>query len=193
MRRFTSLIDPGAVLAGWVGMGVALMVVIGLELVLAIQSLVFVVAPLCGLLIGFYADARARRRRPVWRVIANAAYAGLVTGLALALLYGGLRLLFIYADTGFPDFNRPGQETCATGPGCTYARYLRLGQGEQLAARGITDAAAFERTVLAEQVNGAMLLLGGTLAGALVGGLVYGTTARPATVELGPAVMGRPG
>jgi hypothetical protein len=180
VTRIERPVDPGAVFAGWVGLGVALLVAIGLELIVAIQALVFVVAPAAGLLVGYYAEARSGRRRPWARVLANAAYAGLVTGLALALLYGGLRLLFVYADTGFPDFNRAGQPTCPTGPGCTYARYVRLGQGEELAGRGITDAAGFERAVLAEQLNGGFLLTAGTLLGALGGGLIYGATTRPA-------------
>lgn len=61
----------------------------------------------------------------------------------------------------------------------------------QFFARGITDAAGFERAVLAEQLNGALLLIGGTLGGALAGGLIYGATAggpalrprEPATAE----------
>lgn len=178
MSAIASPIDRGAIFAGWVGVGVAVVIAIGLALVLAIQSLVFVVAPLGGLLVGYYANARSARRRPWWRVVANAAYAGLVTGLALALLYGGLRLLFVYADTGYPDLNRPGQPSCATGPACTYQRYLMAGRGEELAARGIGDAAAFERAILAEQLNGAFVLAGGTLLGSLAGGLLHGAVGR---------------
>jgi hypothetical protein len=162
----------------------SVMVAIGFELIVAIQSLVFLFAPVGGLFIGYYADARSRRSRPWWRVLSNAAYAGLVTALALALLYGGLRLLFVYADTGFPTYNRTDAAgnitgpTCPTGPGCTYQRYLDAGGGPELEALGISDVAAFERHLLAEQLNGGLILIGLTLGGALFGGLAYGATAR---------------
>lgn len=184
LRRLRSLVDPGAVFAGWVGLGMAVVVAIGFELILAIQSLVFLFAPIGGLFIGYYAGARSRRSRPWWRVLGNATYAGLVTALALALFYGGLRLLFVYADTGFPTYNRTDAAgnitgpTCPTGPGCTYQRYLDAGGGAELAALGISDAALFERHLLAEQLNGGLILVGLTLGGALLGGLAYGATAR---------------
>jgi hypothetical protein len=183
-RRLRSLVDPGAIFAGWVGLGMAVVVAIGFELILAIQSLVFLFAPIGGLFIGYYADARSRRSRPWWRVLGNAAYAGLVTALALALFYGGLRLLFVYADTGFPTYNRTDAAgnasgpTCPTGPGCTYQRYLDAGGGAELAALGIRDVASFERHLLGEQLNGGLILVGLTLGGALAGGLAYGATAR---------------
>jgi hypothetical protein len=183
-RQRRSLVDPGAVFAGWVGLGMAVVVAIAFELVVAIQSLVFLFAPIGGLFIGFYANARSQRSRPWWRVLGNATYAGLVTALALALFYGGLRLLFVYADTGFPDYNRTDAAgnvtgpTCPTGPGCTYQRYLDAGGGQELAALGITDVASFERYLLAEQLNGGLILVGLTLGGALFGGLAYGATAR---------------
>ncbi len=115
---------------------------------------------------------------------ANAAYAGLVTGLSLALLYGALRLLFIYADNGYPDFNRTAQggqvvgAACTPGPDCSYQRYLLLGQAEQLRAFGVTDATSFERYVLQEQLNGALLLIAGTTLPAMAGGLIFGAGGR---------------
>jgi hypothetical protein len=164
------LVDPGAVFAGWVGVGMAVMIVIGLELILAVQSLVFIAAPLAGLLVGWYANARSERRRPAGRVLANAALAGAMSGLSLAILYAALRVLFIYADNGYPDFNQPGRPACAPGPACTSARYVAAGEADELAASGVTDAASFEAYVLREQVNGGLVLVGLTLGGALLGG-----------------------
>jgi hypothetical protein len=194
------VLDRGAVFAGWVGLGMAVVVAISFELVLAIQSLVFIAAPLSGLLIGWYAGARSKRRRPWWRVLTNAAYAGLVTGLTLALLYGGIRLLFVYADNGFPAYNRtdatgaPTGPTCQVGPPCTYQRYLDAGRAGELAALGVTDPASFEQQLLREQLNGAALLLGLSVGGALAGGLVYGLTApRDREVAGLPAVSASPG
>src|SRR3712207_5286351 len=97
------VVDRGAVFAGWVGVGMAVMIAIGLELIVAVQSLVFLAAVPTGLLIGWYANVRSERRRPLARVAANSAWAGLVTGASLAILYVVLRLLFVYADNGYPD------------------------------------------------------------------------------------------
>lgn len=184
------LVDPGAVFAGWVGLGVALIVAISFELIVAIQAIVFLVAVPVGLLIGYYANARAARRRPWGRVVANALYAGLLTGLGLALLYGGLRLLFVYADTGYREGTQGGAIVCATGPDCTYQRYLQAGYGADLAAAGVHDGATFERWFLQDQLNGALALLALTAGGALAGGCYYAVaaSARPKSGDAaGPA------
>ena len=159
----TRFVDAGAIFAGWVGLGVALVTVIAVALIIPIQGLVMLLALPIGLLLGWYANARAERFRPRWRVLANAGYAGLVTGLALAAMYVGLRLLFVYADTGaLPDGSRLD---CATGPECTYARFVEGGQTEQLAALGIIDAAGYEAAV-----NRELVLLGSLLVVVVVGG-----------------------
>jgi hypothetical protein len=171
------VLDRGAIFAGWVGLGMAVVIALSFELIIAVQSLVFLLAIPAGLLIGFYADARSVRRRPWWRVLVNALYAGLLTGVSLAVLYAGLRLLFVYADTGYRDAAQGGPLTCATGPECTYLRYLdqaAKGIGPDLAAAGVTDVATFERYVLQEQLNGALILTGLVTGGALVGGALYG-------------------
>src|SRR5262249_47320301 len=139
------VLDKGAIFAGWVGIGMALVIAIAFELIVAVQPIVFIVAPIAGILIGGYADQRSGGYRPRWRLFANSLYAGIVTGVALALMYALLRLVFIYGDTGYPDFNRTddnGQPTgvqCATGPDCTYQRYIAAGRGDELAAAGVTD------------------------------------------------------
>lgn len=181
------VLDPGAVFAGWVGLGMAVIAAISLALVFPVQALLFLFAPIGGLLIGWYANARAERRRPWSRVIVNAAYAGLVTALSLVLLYGAIRLLFVYADNGYPDFNRTDsngvviEPTCAVGPACTYARYVKAGRGPELEALGVRDAASFESYALREQLNGSIALLVLTIGGALAGGTFHwltGTGAR---------------
>lgn len=172
-RRF---VDRGAIFAGWVGLGMGLVIAISFELIVAVQSIVFILAPLAGAVIGAYANVRSERWRPRTRVLANAAYAGLVTGVGLAVLYVILRLLFIYADTGYPQFNRadpqgqPIPPFCATGPGCTYERYVAFGRDPDLVAAGVTDAASFEPFVVREQLTGGLALIVLTLGGALVGG-----------------------
>src|SRR3954469_17233313 len=115
------VIDKGAICAGWVGIGMALVLAIAFELIIPVQTLVFVLAPLMGVLIGVYANVRSERWRPRGRVLLNAAYAAVVTGFAVAALYVVLRLVFIYGDTGaLPDGT---SLTCNMGPDCIYARY----------------------------------------------------------------------
>jgi hypothetical protein len=172
-------IDRGAVFAGYVGIGVALVLAITFELVWPIQPLVFLIAPLAGILVGAYANTRAERRRPWRRVVANSVYAGLVTGVGLAVLYASLRLLFVYADSGYRDPGQGGQLTCRTGPDCTYQRMLGAGSGPDLEAAGVHDAASFEGLVLREQAGGAMLLVVMTVGGAVIGAIYKGLAPPP--------------
>jgi hypothetical protein len=164
--------DPGAIFAGWVGIGVAIVIVISFALVIAVQPLVWLAAPVAGLLVGSYANHRSARWRPRWRVLANAAWAGLVTGVSLALFYAAVRLLFVYFDAGYRPESQGGQLDCSRGPACVYMRYVAEGGGDELAAAHVTDAASFERAMLGEQLDGALLLTGLTLAGAIGAGAV---------------------
>lgn len=159
-------IDRGAVFAGWVGLGMALVIAIGFELIVAVQSLVFLAAPIAGLIIGGYANSRSARWRPMRRAFSNAAYAGAITGLGLALLYTVLRLIFVFADTGsLPDGT---QLACQPGPDCTYQRYVRDGRAADLAAVGITDGASFGAYALRDQASGGLAIVVLTVGGALV-------------------------
>jgi hypothetical protein len=170
-RRF---LDRGAIFAGWVGLGMALVIAIAFELIIAVQSIVFLVAPLAGILVGAYANQRSERWRPRWRVFANSAYAGFVTGLSMAILYVLLRLLFIFADSGYPDFNRtdvngaPTGIQCAAGPECTYQRYLAAGRDPELREVGVTDGASFGSFVLREQIQGGGILVALTVFGSVI-------------------------
>ena len=159
-------IDKGAKFAANVGIGMALVIAIAFELIVAVQSLPFIIAPLAGLLIGGYANQRSERWRPRRRVFANAAYAGFVTGLSLAIIYVLLRLLFIFVDTG--TLPTGATLTCQTGPDCTYQRYVQLGEKDQLAAAGIVDGPSFGAAALREQLNGGVILVLLTTGGALV-------------------------
>jgi hypothetical protein len=162
------VLDRGAVYAAMVGLGMAVTIAISFELIVAIQALVFISAPFAGLTIGWYANHKSLRWRPRWRLFTNAAFAGLFTGLSLALMYVALRLLFIYADSGYRPEAMGGQLECSTGPECTYARFLDDGHGADLADEGITDAATFEAAVWRWQGETALVLGVLTLGGALV-------------------------
>lgn len=162
------VLDRGAIAAAFVGLGVAVTLVLSFALIIAIQPLVFVSAPFAGLLIGYYANHKSARWRPRWRLFANAGFAGAVSGVSLALMYVGLRLLFIYADSGYRAETLGGQLDCATGPECTYVRFIDDGFGDDLAADGITDPASFEAALWRWQGETVLLLTILTLGGALV-------------------------
>jgi hypothetical protein len=161
------VLDRGAIYAAMVGLGMAVTIAISFALVVAVQSLVFISAPVAGAIIGFYANHKSERWRPRWRLFANAGFAGFVTGLSLALMYVGIRLLFIYADSGYRPEPMGGQLDCAMGPDCYYARLVDEGEGASLAAEGIVDAAALERAIWVELGGWLVILTGLTLTGAL--------------------------
>ncbi len=162
------MLDRGAITAAFVGLGMAVTIAISFELVIAIQALVFISAPFAGAIIGFYANNKSERYRPRWRLFANAGFAGAVTGISLALMYVALRLLFIYADSGYRPEPMGGQLECATGPECTYVRFIDEGYEDDLVADGITDAASFEAAVWRWQAETALILTLVTLGGAWV-------------------------
>jgi hypothetical protein len=111
----------------------------------------------------------------------NAAFAGLVTGLTMAAFLIVVKALFFFGDNGYPDFNRIDAQTrqavppaCESGAGCVYARYLKEGDGPQLAAAGIVDAATFTSFYWGQQVSSSETVLVLTLLGGLGGGVLYG-------------------
>lgn len=176
------VIDAGAVFAGWVGLGMALVLAIAFELIIPVQTLVFLLAPVMGVVIGVYANVRSERWRPRGRVLANAGYAGAVTGIGMALLYVVIRLVFIYGDTGsLPDGT---SLTCQTGPDCIYQRYVAVGQADELASLGITDGKSLESAAWRELlVTGSGLVLL-TFGGSLAGGLARTFSRQPTSLPL---------
>jgi hypothetical protein len=181
----TRFVDRGAIVAGWVGVGVAVTVAISFLLVIPIEPLYWLVALPSGLLIGYYANARSERSAGPWsRILVNALWAGLVTGLAFAILLLAVKALFFAADDGYRDTDAGGRVVCSGGADCVYQRYLDDGQGDELAARGVTDVESFTTYYWSEQVRTAGLLVGATVMGALAGGLIYGA-ARPRTRATG--------
>lgn len=185
-------VDRGSVFAGWVGIGMAIVVVIAFALIIPVQTLVFGAAPLCGVVIGNYANNRSGRWRPMRRVFANAAWAGLVTGTSIALMYLAIRLLFVFGDTGqMPDGSMVTTGTnadgtpiaCAPGPDCTFHRYLTdpalAETGQDLLAQGITDGDSFARAFVGQLVAGGVWIVVLTVAGAVVAGGIRSLRAVP--------------
>ncbi len=186
MRRF---VDRGAIFGGWVGLGMALVLVMAFELIIPVQTVVFLLAPAMGVVIGVYANVRSERWRPRNKVFANAAYAGLVTAIGLAVLYVALRLVFIYGDTGaLPDGT---SLDCNRGPDCIYERYVAVGQADELASFGITDGQSLEAATWQELIATGGLLFVLTFGGSLVGGALRSFSSPPKSVPL-PSAARRP-
>ena len=174
----TRFVDRGALVAALVGVGMAVTIGASFLLVIPIEPVYWYLSIPAGLLIGYYADARSRRGAGEWpRILANAAFAGIVTGLTMAALLLVIKVLFFAADDGYRDPVLGGRLSCATGAECVYVRY-REAQGPQLVAAGVTDVATFSRYYWAQQLSIAGMLVAFTTGSALVGGLVFGA-ARP--------------
>jgi hypothetical protein len=185
----TRFVDRGAVTAAYVGIGMAVVVAVSFLLVIPIEPVYWLLALPVGLLIGYYANSRSDRRAGPWgRILVNALFAGIVTGLTLAVLLLATKAIFFFADNGYPDFNRvdetgqPIPPYCQSGADCVYQRYVAAGNGDELAAAGVTDAATFTSFYWGQQFSTALTLIVLTEAGALLGGLAYGfTRPKPAT------------
>jgi hypothetical protein len=173
------LVDRGAITAAWVGVGMAVTIGVSFLLVIPIEFLVTPFALLSGLLIGYYANARSNRAGGPWgRILANALLAGVATGVAFALFFFAVKLLFFAADNGYRDASAGGSLTCQTGADCVYQRYLAIGRGPAFEAAGITDVDSFTAFYWREQAASAGLLLVLSVGGALGGGLMFGVANR---------------
>ena len=176
------LVDDGAIFGAWVGIGAALVLAMAFELIIPVQTIVFVLAPLMGAVIGAYANVRSDRWRPRGKVLVNAVDAGLVTGIALALIYVVIRLVFVYGDSGaLPDGT---SMRCQTGPDCAYQRYINAGEGDVLASRGVTDVLTYEAAIWQDLTATGAGLIALTVGGAFVGGLARSFSSPPKSVPL---------
>lgn len=191
----TRFVDRGAVIAAYVGIGMAVTIAVSFILIIPIEPLIWLLTVPSGLLIGYYANQRSDRRAGPWsRILRNGVFAGAVTGLSFAALILLLKAIFFFADTGYPDFNRidpaTGQvvpPTCSTGADCVYARYLALGRGSELQAAGAVDSASFSTLYWQQQFTVAATLLIVTTASGLAGAVLYGV-ARPKSTVPGGSV-----
>jgi hypothetical protein len=171
----TRIVDRGAVTAAYVGIGMAVVIAISFLLVIPIEPVLWYLALPAGLLIGYYANQRSDRRAGPWaRIVVNGIFAGLVTGLALAVLLLATKALFFAADNGYRDASAGGSLRCQSGADCVYQRYLADGRGNDLAGQGVTDASSFGRFYWGQQLATAGLLVGLTTAGGLGGAALYG-------------------
>ncbi len=171
----TRVVDRGAIVAGWVGVGMALTVAVSFLLVIPIEPVYWLLAFPSGLLLGYYANQRSDRRAGPWpRILLNAVWAGLLTGVVYAVLLLGVKGLFFAADDGYRDASAGGRIQCTQGADCVYRRYLADGRGAGLTANGVTDVGTFTAFYWNQQLQTAGLVLALTAVGGLGGGLLYG-------------------
>jgi hypothetical protein len=172
------VVDHGAVIAAYVGIGMAAVIAISFMLVIPIEIVFLVLGFPAGLLIGYYANARSERSMGPWpRIVANGLFAAAVTAAAMAMLYLGVKALFFFADDGYRDASVGPPLVCQPGAACVYARYLDDPDlGPKLAAAGVTDVDAFTSFYWNEQISNAAYVVVLTLVGGLGGALAYGVT-----------------
>lgn len=181
----TRVVDRGAIVAACVGIGMAVTIALSFLLVIPIEPIYWFLALPVGLLIGYYADQRSDRRAGPWRrIVGNAAFAGAVTGVTLALLLLGVKALFFYADDGYRDPGLGGRividrgdgrpVACNPGAECVHRRYIDAGRGPDLEVAGVRDATSFTSFYWSQQLQTAALLLAIATAGGIGGGVLYG-------------------
>ena len=173
----TRFVDRGAIVAGYVGIGMAVTIGVSFLLVIPIEPIYWLLTIPAGLLIGYYANQRSDRRLGPWRrILANGLYAGIVTAATLAILLLGIKALFFFADDGYRDRGQGGSLTCETGAPCVYARYLDDGRGPDLVKAGVTDSASFAAFYWNQQFSTAATLFVLCIGGSFFGALAYGVT-----------------
>lgn len=171
------VIDRGAIVAGWVGVGMAVVVAVSFLLVIPIEPVFWLMTAPAGLLIGYYANQRSERQSGPWgRILANGVYAGAVTALTFVLLLLAVKALFFAADGGYRDPGQGGAIACATGADCVYQRYVQSPQGADLARAGVTDVASFTSFYWGQQLGVAGLVLVLCLGGGIAGALAFGAS-----------------
>lgn len=174
------LIDRGAVVAGWVGAGMASVIIISFILVIPIGDVAIALFAFpAGLIIGYYANQRSARAGGPWpRVLLDALWAALVTGLTFAVLLLGIKAIFFNADSGYRDPALGGPIECASGADCVWKRYLDEYGEATLAAEGAADVASFTSYYWGGQLSTAGTIVLVTLAGGALGGVAYRLTNR---------------
>jgi uncharacterized membrane-anchored protein YitT (DUF2179 family) len=183
----TRIVDRGAITAAYVGIGMAVTIGVSFLLVIPIEPIYWFLALPAGLLIGYYANQRSDRRKGPWsRIVLNAIFAGVVTGLTMAALLLAVKALFFFADDGYRDPGLGGTITtekddgrpaaCQSGAECVFLRYIDDDRGGALAGQGVTDAATFTAFYWTQQFSTAGTLVALTAIGGLLGGVGYGAT-----------------
>ena len=129
----------------------AVTIAVSFLLVIPIEPIYWLLALPAGLLIGYYANQRVRSRAggPWRRILANALFAGLATGVTLAAPAARVKALFFFADDGYRDASvgRPAHLRSRARTASTSATW-QLARARVLAAAGITDVDSFTALLL---------------------------------------------
>jgi hypothetical protein len=190
----TRIVDRGAIVAAYVGIGMAVTIGTSFLLVIPIEPIYWLLTIPAGLMIAYYANQRSDRRAGPWsRILANGLFAAGVTAITLALLLVGVKALFFFADNGYRDVSQGGSLTCQAGAACVYERYVADGRGPELARAGITDAATFTTFYWNQQFATAGTLIGLCVGFGLLGSLAYGFTRPKTPAKFGKAAKAAPG
>lgn len=176
----TRIVDRGAIVAAYVGIGMAATIAISFLLVIPIEIVFLLLGFPAGLLIGYYANSRSERDGgTIGRVVVNGLFAAAVTAASMALLYVGVKALFFVADNGYRDASVGPPLTCQPGAACVYARYKADPDlGPRLAAAGVTDVASFTSFYWGEQASNAGNVIVLTIVGGLGGALAFAAVRR---------------
>ena len=184
-RPVTRFVDRGAIIAAYVGIGMAVTIAISFLLVIPIEPIYWLLALPSGLLIGYYANQRATGGPGRGRgSCSTALFAGRRHGAdAGGVPAARVKALFFFARQRLSGL-QPGRSgdarasdpagVCHRGAGCVYARYLAIGRGPELAAAGMIDAASFTAFYWGQQVSAAGTCSCSTVLGGLGGGVLYG-------------------
>ncbi len=187
----TRFLDRGAIVAGYVGIGMAAIIATSFLLVVPIEQIAWLLMPLGGVIIAYYANSRADRRHgPVPRIFVNGLWAALVTAVSFALIVLVIKAIFFFADDGYRGDVFGGSLACRPGPDCVYARYVAQ-DAAGLRASGITDVASFTAAYWRQQATIEAALIGVTLIGGVLGSLLY-AVGRPRDPRGGVASRGTP-
>ena len=176
MNRF---VDRGAIIAAYVGIGMAVTIAFSFLLIIPIEPVVWFLALPAGLLIGYYANAR-----PCGRAVRGAGSSSTAVrraGDGDHLRHPAARREGAVLLHGRRVPRRVGRwpaSTCTTGADCVYQRYLAAGRATAFEANGITDVATFTSFYWTPQLGNAGMTFLLSVGGALGGGVMFGLANR---------------
>src|SRR4029078_9071312 len=99
VRLVSRCIDRGAITAAYVGIGMAVTIVVSFLLFIPIEWIIWLLALPSGLMMVYNATQRPDRRAgPLSRIVINGLFAGVVTGVTAAVLLLAIKGIFFYAD-----------------------------------------------------------------------------------------------
>ena len=177
-RAVSRFVDRGAIIAAYVGIGMAVTIGMSFLLIIPIEPVYWYLALPAGLLIGYYANPRSDRPAGPWgRILANALFAGLVTGITFAILLLAVKALFFYPDGGYRDARPVARSPARPAPTASTSGTWPRARGRRSRRRGHRCRHVHDVLLEAQLGNAGMTLLL-SVGGALGGGLMFGLANR---------------